>query len=147
MRVPNVELRVVGGCNLTAYIEKWKHVEGVHYMGFVDDLRKEYSECRVVVPIYEGAGTNIKILEAMKMRRPYVTTQCGFRGFSRAFSPGKELCVSENDSDFATKIVEVLLNLEKNHRISEEAFSSVKKQFSHSVFNSIVENSLINCLK
>ena len=142
-QIPDVELHLVGGCNQPDYIEKWNQTEGVKYMGFVDDLKQEYAESRVVVvPMYEGAETNIKVLEAMKMKRPCVTTQYGFRGFSGSFHPGEELLVSKDDSDFVSNVVEVISDEEKNHIMSEKAYDAVTKEYSRPAFYSIVEKSI-----
>ena len=141
--IPNVEFHIVGKCSFNSFIDKWEHVEGVTYMGFVDDLKKEYSEARVVVvPIYEGAGTNIKILEAMKMKRPCVTTECGYRGFTGVIAPNVCLSVSRNDDEFAKHVVELLINKEQNHMVSERAHSVISDHFSRRRFFCVVERAL-----
>lgn len=143
-QIPDVELHLVGGCNQPDYIEKWNQTDGVKYMGFVDDLKQEYAESRVVVvPMYEGAGTNIKVLEAMKMKRPCVTTQYGYRGFADSFHSGVELLVSKDDNDFVSYVVEALSDEELNHTLSERAYAAVTKEYSRQAFNSIVAKSII----
>lgn len=140
-QISNVELHLVGGCNQQAYLDKWSNVEGVQYMGFVDDLQKEYLEAQViVVPIYGGAGTNIKVLEAMQMRRPCVTTPYGVRGFSEYFEDNKEILIAEDNNAFAEKIVCILKDETKNHAIATNAYESMTAHFSRKAFNEIVEN-------
>lgn len=142
-QIPNVELHLVGGCNQQAYLDKWSKMDGVRYMGFVDDLKQEYEEARVVVaPIYDGAGTNIKVLEAMKMKRPCVTTTFGFRGFSKDLHHGVELLVSQDDKEFAANVIVVLTHEAVNHEMSEKAYKVVSDRFSRSAFYEIV----VNCL-
>ena len=144
-QIPNVELHLVGGCNQQAYLDKWNQIDGVKYMGFVDDLQAEYMEARVVVvPIYGGAGTNIKVLEAMQMRRPCVTTTYGVRGFSEYFTNNKEIMIAEDDAAFASKIVALLNNEEQNHDIATKAYSAMKAHFSRKAFKEIVKDSLLS---
>lgn len=144
-QIPNVELHLVGGCNQQAYLDKWKQIEGVKYMGFVDDLQDEYKEARIiVVPIYGGAGTNIKVLEAMKMHRPCVTTQYGVRGFNEFFTDGREILIAKNDTTFAEKIITLLTDEKLNHDIATRAYTALKTHFSREVFNEIVKRSLLN---
>lgn len=142
-QIADVELHLVGGCNQQFYLEKWSKVEGVQYMGFVDDLHREYLQARiVVVPIYGGAGTNIKVLEAMQMRRPCVTTPYGVRGFSEYFADDKEILIAEDDTDFAKKVIHVLKNEKENHIIASHAYSVMSANFSRKAFYKIVEITL-----
>lgn len=145
-QIPDVELHLVGGCNQQAYLDKWSEIDGVRYMGFVDDLQEEYKEAQVVVvPIYGGAGTNIKVLEAMQMRRPCVTTQYGVRGFSEYFADGREILVAESDVHFAEKLVALLHDEKQNHAIVTRAYDVMKAHFSRDAFNEIVEGRLKQC--
>ena len=144
-QIPNVELHLVGGCNQQAYLDKWSEIKEVKYMGFVEDLKDEYREARiVVVPIYGGAGTNIKVLEAMQMRRPCVTTTYGVRGFSEYFSDSKELLIAEDDMTFAEKVVALMNDEKHNHDIATKAYYAMKAHFSRKAFNEIVKQSLLN---
>ena len=138
-----MELHLVGGCNQQNYLDKWSIVDGVKYMGFVEDLQQEYEQARViVVPIYGGAGTNIKVLEAMQMRRPCVTTTYGIRGFSDYFEDGSEILIAQDDASFAEKVTSLLQDQKKNNTIATKAYSSLKTHFSREAFNRIVEQNL-----
>lgn len=142
-KIPNVVLHLVGGCDQQSYLEKWSKVDGVQYMGFVDDLKQEYEEARlVVVPIYDGAGTNIKVIEAMQMHRPCVTTPYGVRGFSDFFVDDKEILIADNYTTFAEKVVALLNDEKRNHTIATSAYSTMNTHFSRKVFNDIVSQSL-----
>ena len=141
--LPEIELHLVGGCNQQNYLDKWSNIDGVKYMGFVYDLQQEYNEARVVVvPIYGGAGTNIKVLEAMQMKRPCVTTIYGVRGFGDYFAEGKDILVAENDNEFAQKVIALLKDEKQNLIIANNAYASLKTHFSREAFNRIVEQSL-----
>jgi GT2 family glycosyltransferase/glycosyltransferase involved in cell wall biosynthesis len=49
--------------------------------GFVSDVRAAYHRAAIVIaPLVASAGTNIKILEAMAMRKAIVTTPAGING-------------------------------------------------------------------
>ena len=146
-QIANVELHLVGGCNQQVYLEKWSKVDGVQYMGFVDDLQQEYLQAQVVVvPIYGGAGTNIKVLEAMQMRRPCVTTSYGVRGFSEYFDDDKDILIADNDASFAMKVVRLLNSEKESHAIATHAYSTMTKHFSRQAFNDIVKNNLLSLL-
>lgn len=54
---------------------------GIRYWGRVPDVRPFYEACHaVVVPMFEGSGTRLKVLEAMAYGRPVVSTPRGVEG-------------------------------------------------------------------
>ena len=141
--VPDAEIHLVGGCNEKAFIERISAIQGVKYMGFVDNLQKEYEEARVVVaPVFWGAGTNIKVLEAMRMKRPCVTTSYGMRGFVEFFSNNKVVAIANTSQEFAAAVVMLLRDENANHAIANQAFKVVEQNFTREAFNTIVYNTL-----
>ena len=57
------------------------HVEGVEVLGLVADLPGALAAARaVIVPIWEGGGTRLKVLEALAAGRPVVGTSLGVGG-------------------------------------------------------------------
>lgn len=142
-RIPNVELRIVGRMEDESLIQQCNSMPGITCMGFVDDLAKEYADCRaVVVPIYHGAGTSIKVIEAMRMHRPVVSSPYGVRGFGLYFKEGKDFLLAKNDGQFVEKTVSLLTNEELNHTISDAAYESVTESFSNEKFCSVVKETL-----
>ncbi len=54
---------------------------GVTYRGYVDSLDEWYERAdAVVVPVFEGSGTRLKLVEAATRRRPIITTELGAQG-------------------------------------------------------------------
>jgi glycosyltransferase involved in cell wall biosynthesis len=55
--------------------------EGVRYVGAVPSVEPFYAASHaVVVPVFEGSGTRVKILEAMAYGRPVISTALGAEG-------------------------------------------------------------------
>lgn len=74
--------------------------EGVEFTGFVDDIRALVARsCAEVVPLRQGSGTRLKILEALALGTPVVTTSKGCEGLDLAH--GSELLVSDSPQAFA----------------------------------------------
>ena len=142
-KIPDVELRVVGAFYNMEFRDRINAITGVECVGFVEDIDREYENCRmVVVPIYQGAGTSIKVLEAMKMRRPLVSTPFGVRGFGSYFLPDRDYLLAETDEEFAVKAVSLLTDSEKNHTISDSAYVQVTSHFSKERFCDIVKSAI-----
>jgi len=84
-----------------------EHPEGVEFTGFVEDLEAPYARCRVVVvPLLEGSGTRIKIIEAALFQRPIVTTTIGIAGLDLAH--GSAVIVEDDPDAFARACVMLL---------------------------------------
>jgi glycosyltransferase involved in cell wall biosynthesis len=74
---------------------------GVDVVGRVDDVACWYERARVaVVPVRRGAGTRIKLLEALAHARPVVSTTVGAEGLT--LQPGCDgLLVADDPRAFA----------------------------------------------
>lgn len=144
VELPMVDVSIVGKaskCNL----DSWKNDPRIHFKGYVPDLNEEYKRSRVViVPCYAGAGTNIKVLEAMRYKRPCVTTVVGARGYARFFHDKTHYLVSTTDMEFAHNVILMLMDEAYNHEISNNANRAVNTFFSKSAFNDIVVNTILN---
>ena len=84
-RLPGLEYRIVGKGLPSRLAHRWAKIPGVRLLGFVADIDAEYETCRAVVcPVYEGGGTNVKVLEAMARRRPVIAPAFARRGLGAA---------------------------------------------------------------
>jgi polysaccharide biosynthesis protein PslH len=76
--------------------------------GRVPDIRPHVQRARVsVVPLLSGSGTRLKILEAMAMGIPVVTTAIGVEGISAR--DGEHLFIRDSSEEFAAAAVRLLL--------------------------------------
>ncbi|MBR5175330.1 MAG: glycosyltransferase [Bacteroidales bacterium] len=111
--------------------KKWNAMEGVRIMGYVPDIVREYADAEIVViPIYHGAGTCIKVLEAMQMHRLVITTPKGIRGYDDFFTPGVDYLLAKDDRSFVSMIEEALGNVPLQTRLTEHAAKVVEKNYS-----------------
>lgn len=79
----------------------------VTFTGWVDDLRPHLaSASAIVAPLRIGGGTRLKILEAMAMALPVVSTTLGAEGL--AVRHGRELLLADTADSFAAEVVRVL---------------------------------------
>jgi sugar transferase (PEP-CTERM/EpsH1 system associated) len=79
----------------------------VHVTGRVDDILPYYQRCAVcVVPLRAGGGTRLKILEAMALGRPVVSTTIGCEGLEVV--DGEHLLIADTPEQFSEKTVRLL---------------------------------------
>jgi glycosyltransferase involved in cell wall biosynthesis len=78
---PNAVLLVVGRSPLAEVIDICARTKGVELHPDVPDIIKYYRECRaIIVPLLEGSGTRLKVLEAALLNRPIISTRQGVEG-------------------------------------------------------------------
>jgi glycosyltransferase involved in cell wall biosynthesis len=74
--------------------------EGVRYVGRVPSVEPYYAAAHgVVVPVFEGSGTRLKILEAMAYGRPVVSTRLGAEGLP--ITDGRHFLEADDPEAFA----------------------------------------------
>ncbi len=95
-------------------------VSKVHLAGFVDDLRPWVWRAGIyVLPLRLGSGTRLKLLEAMAMEKPIVSTPVGCEGVD--VSHERELLVAEQPDEMAEAIVRLMRNPGLAHALGEQA--------------------------
>jgi sugar transferase (PEP-CTERM/EpsH1 system associated) len=81
----------------------------VHFTGYLPDIRPVVAGSMVaVVPLRRGAGTRLKILEAMALGTPVVSTTKGAEGLE--VEPESHLLIADEPGEFAAQILRLLGN-------------------------------------
>jgi glycosyltransferase involved in cell wall biosynthesis len=94
--------------------------EGVVLAGAVPDLTPWYAGADVVVvPLPEGAGTRIKVLEAFAHRRPVVATPAAVAGLDVV--DGRSVHLGTTAAELAAHTVRLLTDPEVARRTVDEA--------------------------
>lgn len=98
---------------------------GVTLTGWVDDVGEHYAGADVVVvPLRTGAGTRIKVLEAMAHRRPVVATPTAVAGLGL----GREEVAIAGLGSIADVTLDVLRDAGRRSAMVEAAFATVAAQ-------------------
>lgn len=75
---------LIAGANPSDEVKELAKVEGVTVSGWMDDIRVAYDSARVfVAPMRIGTGLQNKLLEAMSMELPSITTHLAANAFSK----------------------------------------------------------------
>lgn len=125
-RVPHANLWLVGS-DPAASVRKWGKIAGIHITGSVPDIRPYLNEAMVsVCPIRLKVGIQTKILEALAMGTPVVTTTAGSNGIGAV--SGKHLYEADSPVEFADRVV-ALLNGEEWSHLSTSGRSFVVENY------------------
>ena len=100
--------------------------------GLVPDVGPYLTAASVVVcPLLHGAGTSIKVLEAMAYGRAVVTTSVGIRGLDVV--PGEHVLVADDARSFGAAVSSLLADQEAAARMGTAARSLVSSRYSSDV--------------
>jgi glycosyltransferase involved in cell wall biosynthesis len=84
-RFPEMQLNIYGKSMPQSLLKMVEATRGVHFLGYAEDLEPLYAESLMsICPVYTGAGTNIKVIEALAFGCPVWTTEFGARGIRKA---------------------------------------------------------------
>jgi sugar transferase (PEP-CTERM/EpsH1 system associated) len=114
--------------------------QNVSVTGWVEDIRDCYASARIfIAPMQIGTGLQNKILEAMAMKLPCITSPLAFHALNA--ENGKDILVANHPREYAEHIIMLLNDSEKANKIARNGFD-----FVHSNFNWETETNKINDL-
>ena len=123
----DVDFYIVGR-NPTKYIKNLQNKQ-VHVTGSVEDVRSYLPIGSIFVsPMISGTGIKNKILEAMSMQLPVITTSKGISGINAI--EDEEFILADTPEQFKDDIIDLLENPEKMIKIGENARKLVEKKYS-----------------
>jgi glycosyltransferase involved in cell wall biosynthesis len=93
---------------------------GIHVTGRVDDVIPYYAKGAVcVIPLRAGGGTRLKILEAMALGRPVVSTTIGCEGLDVV--DGEHILIADSAELFVEQTVRLLTDKVLYQKIATNA--------------------------
>jgi glycosyltransferase involved in cell wall biosynthesis len=102
---------------------------GVELVGEVDDVRSELDRTDVsVVPIRVGAGTRLKVLEALAHHLPLVTTTVGCEGVD--VEDGRTALIADDPRTFADACLRMLDDGDLRQRLADAGAELFANRYS-----------------
>ena len=135
--IPVAELHIAGKYSQQEFQENKQ--DGVFVHGFVE-CSKSFSQGTgiLVSPILSGSGIRIKILEAMALGIPCITTQRGAQGINH--SQSKCIVVVESDAEIVQESIHLARDKKFREEIGKNARDYIRKNHNiESVSSEIVE--------
>ena len=127
---------LIVGKSPTGRVLKLDKEPGITVTGAVNDMRPYIAAATVcVVPLRMGGGTRFKILEAMALSRPIISTTIGAEGFP--VTNGKEIIIADSPEDQIRAIDSLLCQEHTRTHLGKEGRTLVSNQYQ---WESIVSN-------
>lgn len=142
-KFPKIKLVITG--NQSGHTLPPSH--NIYSTGYVDDVRPFIAKSSVcIAPILSGGGTRLKILEAMTLHTPVVTTTKGAEGLE--VTDGLSILIGDSPEEFADNVIKLLNDHELRQILTNTAYDLILEKYEWSVvmprFISLVESTINN---
>ncbi len=136
---PGIRLLIAGASpHLRVLVLKSQQVT---VTGWVSDIRDSYASARIfIAPMQIGTGLQNKILEAMAMKIPCITSPLAFKALNAC--AGKEILVAQTPQEYASHIMFLLNNPDKANEIAQNGYDFVRRNFNWETETEKLENLL-----
>ncbi|GAB1370044.1 glycosyltransferase family 4 protein [Candidatus Kapaibacterium sp.] len=133
------------GKNPPECFRKFGHL-GVEAVGFVNDLKKPFSEAGIYIsPLFVGGGIRIKILEALAMKIPVVASPIAAEGINKTKENGVK--IAETESEFVDHISNIIENPDLIRMLGENGRNFVLENYNWEKSIKIISDSYKLLLK
>lgn len=125
--LPAFQVKIVG-LNPGPEIQAYNALPGVHVTGGVPDIVPYYAHCDVyIAPLRIGGGTRLKLLEAMAMEKPVVTTRTAAQGLNLTDA---QVFFADEAEAFAHQIILAFSAPAKAQKRAHQAKAHVRQYFT-----------------
>jgi polysaccharide biosynthesis protein PslH len=136
-QVPDVKFYAVGASPPSSV--RRLASENVIVTGSVPDVRPYVERANVfVVPLRMGGGTRLKVLEAMAMQRPIVTTSIGCEGIDAGHEDS--VLVGDDPPAFAGLVVRALRDFDLRKKLVANGYDLVRARYEWSKIDGHLDN-------
>ena len=120
---------MIAGSNPSKEVKNLQKIDSkIQITGFIKDIRDVYTKASIfIAPMFIGSGLQNKLLEAMSMKIPCITTGLANNSLK---ATEKEIIIANNEYEFANECLELLNNSKKRFELGKNGHNFVKKNFS-----------------
>jgi glycosyltransferase involved in cell wall biosynthesis len=102
--------------------------DSVIITGFVDDVRPYIDRAQVyIVPLNMGSGTRLKVVEALSMRKPVVSTSIGCEGID--VEDGQHILIKDQPKAFADAVLNLFEDRGMRNHLIENGYQLVHQKY------------------
>jgi glycosyltransferase involved in cell wall biosynthesis len=113
--------------------------------GWLDDIRDAYAQSRVfIAPMRIGTGLQNKLLEAMSMRLPAITSPLA--NASLGAKPNEEIFVGGNAEEMAKHIITLLTDQKKADQIAQAGYDFTNRVYDWGKATERMEEAMVSQL-
>ena len=128
--IPEAKFYIAGRNASKGFMEKIKRFNVVVFCGEVSSASDfMLSKGVMVVPLLSGGGMRVKIVEGMALGKAIVSTPLGAEGIEA--TNGEQIAIASTPNDFADKVIQLLLSIDKTIEMGQKASEYAKSTFDN----------------
>lgn len=140
---PALKLLVVGSGQAPSTLKAMQQDISVEFTGPVADTKLWYNKASIaIVPLLSGSGTRLKILEAMSMGVPVVSTSKGAEGIE--YRRGESIIIADESADFSNAVISLLDSLTLRTDLKIGARRLVEEKYNWNLIGETLHTFLTN---
>jgi glycosyltransferase involved in cell wall biosynthesis len=124
--IPDIKLEIIGRWE-SDYKKRYQKRDIV-FSGFIENLETVFSSSLLIVPIRIGSGMRLKIIEAVNLGVPFITTTIGVEGLN--FENNKECIIADSAEDFGKGICSIANQESRQKQMTVNASTKLDTEFS-----------------
>ena len=111
--------------------------------GWIEDMSAYYSKSNIfIAPMQIGTGLQNKLLEAMAMKLPCITSPLANNALGAI--PNEHILIGNNEKEYSQHIINLLENKNLYEKIAENGYQFVTKNYTWEGSAAILENLIIS---
>ena len=127
-KIKNTKVIIAGSSPTNEVKNLSKLNKNINVTGFISDIRTAYENGTVfIAPMFIGSGLQNKLLEAMAMKIPCITTDIANNSLN---ATKNEIKIANNEIEFANSCIELFNNNQKTLKLIENGYKFVKSKYS-----------------
>lgn len=131
---PETRLLVTGRQD-GALLERLPKIDGVIYTGYLQDIRPTLARSTAsIVPLRKGGGTRVKILEALALGTPVISTSKGAEGLD--LINGRDIIVADDPAVFAAEVLRLMGDRQLRESLSTAGKLAVASRYDWDLVSS-----------
>lgn len=127
-KIKNTKVIIAGSNPNKEVKELSKLSKNIIITGFMEDVREAYEKGTVfIAPMFIGSGLQNKLLEAMSMKIPCITTELANKSLN---ATKNEIMIASNEYQFAKNCIKLFNNNKESLNMIENGYKFVKSKFN-----------------
>ena len=129
MTVKGITLTVIGRNGFDMAYAPLKIDPQINFVGEVKDVTPYYQKNNIaIVPLFEGSGTRLKILEAMSFGLPVISTSIGAEGID--YIENKHIIIANDEALFQQAIIDTVNKQSILKNLASESLLLINEKYN-----------------
>ncbi|MBA3899412.1 MAG: glycosyltransferase [Bacteroidetes bacterium] len=139
-KIPGAKL-LISGVNPSSSVKALES-ENITVSGWVKDIRQSYARASIfIAPMRIGTGLQNKLLEAMAMKKPCITSELANNALGAV--AGKDILVGQSTAEYVDLIVKLLNDDKLRLELAQNGYSFVHNTYNWAKSTALLEQLMI----